>query len=46
MALYQSGVELSDAEVEQIESFLKTLTGQYNGVQITSDNPREHIHGH
>lgn len=46
MALYQSGVELSDPEVEQIESFLKTLTGQYNGVQITSDNPREHIHGH
>lgn len=46
MALYQSGVELSDAEVEQIESFLKTLTGEHNGVQITSNNPREHIHGH
>ncbi|MBQ8839114.1 MAG: cytochrome-c peroxidase [Bacteroidales bacterium] len=46
MALYQSGVELSDPEVEQIESFLKTLTGEHNGVQITSNNPREHIHGH
>ncbi len=46
MALYQSGVELSDPEVEKIESFLKTLTGEHNGVQITSDNPREHIHGH
>lgn len=46
MALYQSGVELSEPEVEKIESFLKTLTGEHNGVQITSDNPREHIHGH
>ena len=46
MALYQSGVELSEPEVEKIESFLKTLTGEHNGVQITSNNPREHIHGH
>lgn len=46
MGLYQSGVELSDAEVEQIEAFLKTLTGKYNGEYITSNNPRELIHGH
>ena len=40
MAIYQSGVELTDAEVSQITSFLKTLTGEYNGVQLTNDNPR------
>jgi cytochrome c peroxidase len=46
MAIYQSGVELSDAEVDQITSFLKTLTGEYNGVPVTSDNSRDDIHGH
>ena len=46
MAIYQSGVELSDAEVGQITSFLKTLTGEYDGVLLTNDNPRELIHGH
>ncbi|MBO7191977.1 MAG: cytochrome-c peroxidase [Bacteroidales bacterium] len=46
MGLYQSGVELSDTEVENIEAFLKTLTGEYNGAPLTNDNPRELIHGH
>ena len=46
MAIYQSGVELSDAEVDQITSFLKTLTGEYNGVPVTSNNSRDDIHGH
>ena len=46
MAIYQSGVKLSDAEVGQITSFLKTLTGEYDGVLLTNDNPRELIHGH
>ncbi len=46
MAIYQSGVELSDAEIDQITSFLKTLTGEYNGVPVTSNNSRDDIHGH
>ncbi len=46
MAIYQSGVELSDVEIAQITSFLNTLTGEYNGVLLTNDNPRELIHGH
>ena len=46
MAIYQSGVELSDTEIDQIASFLKTLTGEYNGVPVTSDNSRDDIHGH
>ena len=46
MAIYQSGVELSDAEIDQISSFLITLTGEYNGVPVTSNNSRDDIHGH
>ena len=46
MAIYQSGVELTDVEVAQITSFLKTLTGEYNGVLLTNDNPRDMIDGH
>ena len=46
MAIYQSGVKLTDSEVAQITSFLKTLTGEYNGVPVTSDNSREEILGH
>ena len=46
MAIYQSGVELSDAEIDQISSFLKTLTGEYNGVPVTSNNSRDDIYGH
>ena len=46
MGLYQSGVELSETEVAQITDFLKTLTGEYNGTPVTSNNPRELIHGH
>ena len=46
MALYQSGVEISETEVAQITAFLKTLTGEYNGETLTNDNPRELIHGH
>ena len=38
MGTYQSGVELSDAEVAQITSFLKSLTGEYNGVPMTNAN--------
>ena len=46
MAIYQSGVELSDADIDLISSFLMTLTGEYNGVPVTSNNSRDDIHGH
>ena len=44
MGLYQSGVKLSDAEIQKITSFLKTLTGEYKGTPVRSDNPRDEIH--
>ena len=46
MGLYQSGVELTEAEVQNITSFLKTLTGEYKGVPVTTKNSRDEIHGH
>jgi cytochrome c peroxidase len=38
MALYQCDVLLSDAEVASIVAFLRTLTGEYQGKKLTSDN--------
>lgn len=38
MAIYQSGVELTEQEVDDIVSFLLTLTGEYNGVLLTNSN--------
>ena len=46
MGLNQSGVNLSDYEVASITSFLKTLTGEYDGTPITTSNSRDEIHGH
>ena len=46
MGLYQSGVELTDQETDKITAFLKTLTGEYNGVPVTSNNSRDEIYGH
>ena len=46
MGIYQSGVELTSAEVDQITGFLKTLTGEYQGKLLTNDNPRDAIHDH
>lgn len=46
MALYQSGVELTESEVDLITSFLKTLTGEYKGKLLTNDTPRDVIHDH
>ena len=46
MGIYQSGVELTDTEVNKITSFLKTLTGEYQGKPITTTNSREHIYAH
>jgi cytochrome c peroxidase len=41
MALYQCDVELSDAEVASIVAFMRTLTGEYQGKKLTSDNKQE-----
>ena len=38
MALYQCDVELADKDVEAIVAFLTTLTGEYNGVKLSSKN--------
>lgn len=46
MGYYQSGVELAETEVASITSFLKTLTGELNGVPVSSDNSLEDIDGH
>ena len=46
MGTYQSGVDLTDTEVAQITSFLKTLTGEYQGKLLTNDTPRDVIHDH
>ena len=46
MGIYQSGVELTSTEVDQITAFLKTLTGEYQGKLLTNDSPREAIHDH
>ena len=46
MAIYQSGVELSESEVSKITSFLNTLTGEYDGKPITTTNSRDEILGH
>ena len=46
MGLYQSGVELSEAEVGKIVSFLESLTGEYKGVPITTTNSKDDILGH
>lgn len=46
MGIYQSGVELTTAEVDQITAFLKTLTGEYQGKLLTNANSRDAIHNH
>ena len=46
MAIYQSGVELTESQIDDITAFLKTLTGMYKGVPVTTTNDPEDIHGH
>ena len=46
MGAYQSGVDLTDAEVAKMVKFLQTLTGEYQGQPITTNNSRDEIHGH
>ena len=38
MAIYQSGVEISDEECAKIVAFLKTLTGEVNGKPLANKN--------
>lgn len=38
MAIYQSGVTLTEAEIAQMTSFLRTLTGEYQGKLLTNTN--------
>ena len=38
MGTYQSGVNLTDKEVEEIVAFLNTLTGEYEGKPLTNVN--------
>ena len=46
MGKYQSGVDLTEDEVDLITAFLLTLTGEYQGQPLTNDNPRDLINGH
>ena len=46
MARYQSDVELTDGEIADIVSFLRTLTGEYNGVKLTNVNEYGVVHVH
>ncbi len=46
MGIYQSGVELTEAQVSAIVSFLKTLTGEYKGQLLTNETSRDVIHNH
>ena len=41
MAIYQSGVELTDDENAAIVAFLRSLTGEYNGAPLTNENVQE-----
>ena len=46
MAVYQSDVTLTAEETALIVEFLKSLTGEHDGTQITTTNSRDEIHGH
>lgn len=46
MGIYQSGVELTEQEIQKLVSFMHTLTGVYQGEPVTTTNLREHIHAH
>lgn len=40
MGTYQVGVELSDADEDKMVAFLKSLTGEHNGVLLTNANDK------
>ena len=41
MALYQCDITLNDSEVAAIVAFMRTLTGEYQGKLLKSDNVQE-----
>ena len=41
MAIYQSGVELTEEEKAAIVAFLRTLTGEFESVKLTKENVQE-----
>ena len=41
MAIYQSGVELTEDENAAIVAFLRTLTGEFEGVKLSNENVQE-----
>lgn len=41
MAIYQSGVELTEEENAAIVAFLRTLTGEFEGVKLSNENAQE-----
>ena len=46
MALYQCDAELNDSEIMDIVAFLRTLTGEYKGVKLTTENEYGEIFHH
>ncbi len=46
MGTYQSGVDLTEEQVDLMVAFLKTLTGEYKGQTLTNDTSRDVIHDH
>lgn len=46
MGKYQSDVDLTEAEIASVTAFLKSLTGEFEGVPITTTHSRDEIHGH
>ena len=46
MGYYQSDVKMTDAEVAKVTAFLKTLTGEHQGIGITTTNSVDDIYGH
>lgn len=41
MAIYQSGITPTDSEVAKMVAFLRTLTGEHNGVLLTNSNTQK-----
>lgn len=46
MGCYQSGVELSEEEIQAITAFLRTLTGEYRGEKLVNEGTHHHEHHH
>ena len=46
MGKYQSGVDLTQAEVDKITAYLMSLTGENKGKPVATTNSIDEIHGH